>query len=30
MEGNVTVPVSRSMMTKLKDALYAYVENSAI
>jgi Response regulator of the LytR/AlgR family len=30
MEGNATVPVSRSMMPKLKDALYAYVENSAI
>ena len=30
MEGNVTVPVSRSMMPKLKDALYAYVEGSAI
>ena len=30
MEGNAVVPVSRSMMPKLKDALYAYVENSAI
>lgn len=30
MEGNASVPVSRSMMPKLKDALYAFIENSAI